>query len=293
MSPQCHPQSVLSPTGWQQSGLWSASLVRHLHLETPSLSLNFCLHFLPALSQLSLCLGQPHPPWLLRVLVFSTKADQITLDGLHRAIPARCLSWCQSRSWIPVNCLDKSEWLLPHSAPYRNRLKPLTTGTHIPCTQVVFLRLTFPLFPSWTLQEASLATAWGCEVGAGFPLSNGRPTLSSIAPSAKWGWQQQRRPHGLVMVLGGDDFCKIFSMNTECVIRVIHFYIAQMLQTRRYSTFDMKMLLPVVLCYTVLPHYVWNNPWISSPFPTPDFIFGPRCMYFSMPWISWNWLHTT
>lgn len=145
-----------------------------------------------------------------------------------------------------MNCLDKSEWLLPHSAPYRNRLKPLTTGTHIPCTQVVFLRLTFPLFPSWTLQEARLATAWGCEVGAGFPLqvallSNGRPTLSFIAPSAKWGWQQQCRPHRVVMVLGEDDLYKIFSMNTECVIRVIHFYIAQILQTRRYSTFDMKM----------------------------------------------------
>lgn len=162
----------------------------------------------------------------------------------------------------------------------------------------VFLRLSFPLFPSWTLQEARLATAWGCEVGAGFHfqlalLPNRHSTLSFIDSSAKWGWQWQRWPHGVVMVLGGGDLCKIFSMNTGCVIRVLSFYIAQVLRMRRHSTFDVKMLLPVVLCYTVLPHYIWNNPWISSPFPSPDFIFGPRCMYFPMPWISWNWLHTT
>lgn len=147
-------------------------------------------------------------------------------------------------------------------------------------------------------RKPDLLLRWGCEVGAGFHrqlalLSNGRSTLSFIDSSAKWGWQWQCWPHRVVMVLGGGDLCKIFSMNTGCVIRMINFYIAQVLRKRRHSTFDLKMLLPVVLCYAVLPHYIWNNPWISSPFPSPDFIFGPRCMYFPMPWISWNGLHTT
>lgn len=265
-----HPQCVLPPHRLAAVmtllcfSYLSFSL-RNSFSRSPSFSPPFSSCFLSALS-LS---GQPHPPCPLSQGsdFSSTKPDQITLDVIHHAIPA----WSPQRLsdiWVPVKCLYKSEWRLPlspkiwvhHSTQTQNRLKPLMKGTYIPCTQVVFwFHLNgLSLFPSWTLQEARLATSWEWRVGwvlrvgwgAGFHLHlallpNGSSTLSFTAPSANWGWQWQHRPHRLVTGLRWNDLCNMSSME-----HWMHYENDEFLHWSNTTKEKTVFFSHAVLCYT-------------------------------------------
>lgn len=271
--------------------------LRNSFSRSPSFSPPFSSCFLSALS-LS---GQPHPPCPLSQGsdFSSTKPDQITLDVIHHAIPA----WSPQRLsdiWVPVKCLYKSEWQLPlspkiwvhHSTQTQNRLKPLMKGTYIPCTQVVFwfhlngLRLcSLPELsrkPDLLLRGSG---GWGGCSGLGGGLAFTSIWLCFLMAAQPWALQ----PHlqtgdgngsidhtGLLRGWDGMIYATCLVWNTGCIMWMMHFYIDQILQRRRQSTFDMLFSVthspPSLSMEQFMNQFSLSHPW---------FYFWPSTLVFS------------